>query len=494
MKKLVNAILIMLMTISIIFISGNFTFSNAAEGSKYLTIKMLRKSGYGYKAIEKNVWKIVETNSSGSSANYDSTIYCLKGGPGFGSSDFGSGNPTHRHYTRYFDMKNPSSIPSPYVNALPDVNSNTYKALLWLLENVYVPAKSGDSTEEKQAAAEYRELLLNNADLAGSYLTDDDIDVVQQLAIWHFTNEGDAFDVGDSGNFSLWINQVSGQDSGYNPLSDEKGAGAVDGWDRNEEAKLLYKYLIKEAEANAPNYQVTTSTQPYEIADQTQTIRESGNNYIIGPYRINQISDTEGTITGTFKNGEGQTLNPTLQDASGKRFSSIEDTIGKDFYIVVPKTTNVDKITFSISGSYFNTKITYWAVEGANESEQPVVIVEREKEDYNDSTDFEKPEEPDEKIFDLALRKFITSINGVSPSVSRVPQISDDTLSDLEAERITTAEKVHPKNPLTVKTGDSVVYTIRVYNEGEIDGYAKEITDYLPSGLKLKENSTINTE
>ena len=44
----------------------------------------------------------------------------------------------------------------------------------------------------------------------------------------HFTNDGDAFDVGDTGNFELWINQVAGQDSGYNPLSDETGAGAVD--------------------------------------------------------------------------------------------------------------------------------------------------------------------------------------------------------------------------------------------------------------------------
>ena len=63
---------------------------------------MLRKSGYGYKAIEKNVWKIVETNSSGGSVSYDNTIYCLKEVQDFGSSDFGSGNPTLRHYTKYF--------------------------------------------------------------------------------------------------------------------------------------------------------------------------------------------------------------------------------------------------------------------------------------------------------------------------------------------------------------------------------------------------------
>ena len=491
--KLRKIALVILITLLSIMLMSNLNVSNAAEGSKYLTIKMLRKSGYGYKALEKNVWKIVETDSSGGSVNYDNTIYCLKGGPGFGSSEFGSGTAKVRPYTRYFDMKDPSSIPSPYVDALPDVNSNTYKALLWLLENVYVPAKTGAPDEEIQAAKDYRQLLLENAGLGDSYLTDDDIDVVQQLAVWHFTND-DAFDAGNNGSFSLWINRVAGQDSAYNPLSggeSEAGAGAVDGFERNEEAKYLYNYLIETAEENAANYEVKESSQPYEIANQTQTIRESGNNYIIGPYRINQINETEGTLEVTFKNGQGETLNPTYQNASGGRITNLQDAIGKDFYIVVPKTTNVDKIIFSISGSFFNTKVTYWAVEGADVSEQPVVIVEREKEEYSDSTEFNKPED---KVFDLALRKFITSINGTEPTVSRVPQISDDTLSDLEADKITTAEKIHPKNPLTVKTGDSVVYTIRVYNEGDIDGEATEITDYLPSGLKLKEDSTINTQ
>ena len=58
----------------------------------------------------------------------------------------------------------------------------------------------------------------------------------------------------------------------------------------------------------------------------------------------------------------------------------------------------------------------------------------------------------------------------------------------------TTADKVHPKNPLVVKTGDTVLYTIRVYNEGEVDAKVTEITDYLPDGLTFKEDSEINDE
>ena len=481
---------IILMTVLMIVLAGTINISNAATGSKYLGIKKLRESGYGYKAFEKNIWKIVESNKSGTTFDYDSTIYCLKGGPGFGSSDFGSGDPSVREYTRYFDMKDPDSIPSTYQESLPDVNSNTYRSLLWLLENVYVAPSSNASSEERKEAEEYRELLLEAAGISGGYLTDDDIDVVQQLAVWHFTND-DVYDVGDEGNFELWINAVSGQDSNYNPLSDEVGEGGEYGWDRAEEAQALYVYLVDTATKKAPDYEVSVAKKPYKLENLTQTIKEDGSNYIIGPFKIKQVSETEATLDGKFKDGNGEVINPKLQDESGKEFKNLLETVGKEFYIVVPDTTNVDKITFSINGIYFDTTITYWSVEGAPVEDQPVAIVERTKEEYNDEVEFIKPED---KIFDLALRKFITSVNGISPGTSRVPKISDETLTDLNDGTTTTADKIHPKNPLTVKTGDSVIYTIRVYNEGDIDGIVTEITDYLPDGLKLKEGSSINTE
>ena len=488
--KLRKILAVITITLLAVLMTSILNVSNAATGSKYLGIKMLRKSGYGYKALEKNVWKIVETNSSGSTFNYDSTIYCLKGGPGFGSGDFGSGEPVVREYTRYFDMKDSDSIPSAYQKALPDVNSDTYKALLWLLENVYVAPASNATSEEREQAAEYRNMLLDAAGLSGSYLTDDDIDVVQQLAIWHFTND-DAFDAGDEGNFELWVNAVSGTDGNYNPLSDEQGEGAENGWDRAVEAQTLYKYLIDTANEKAPTYEVKVSSKPYELAKLTQTVKTEGSNYIVGPFKINKISDTEGTLEGKFTDGEGKTLNPELQDASGKKFNNLMETVGKEFYIVIPNTTNIDEITFSINGVFYNTSITYWSVENAPEQDQPVAIVDRTKEEYSEEVKFVKPED---KIFDLALRKFIVKINNQNVEQSREPQISDSTLEDLKNGKVTTAEKIHPKNPLTVTTGDTVIYTIRVYNEGDIDGIVTEITDYLPDGLKLKEDSSINTE
>ena len=39
------------------------------------------------------------------------------------------------------------------------------------------------------------------------------------------------------------------------------------------------------------------------------------------------------------------------------------------------------------------------------------------------------------------------------------------------------------KSVVNVTKDSLVTYKITVYNEGSIDGYAKEITDYLPQGL-----------
>ena len=82
----------------------------------------------------------------------------------------------------------------------------------------------------------------------------------------------------------------------------------------------------------------------------------------------------------------------------------------------------------------------------------------------------------------------------LTPHLGEMANLLHITISDLKDGSITTAEKIHPKEPLTVETGSSVIYTIRVYNEGEIDGKVTEITDYLPDGLSLAENSSINTQ
>lgn len=93
------------------------------------------------------------------------------------------------------------------------------------------------------------------------------------------------------------------------------------------------------------------------------------------------------------------------------------------------------------------------------------------------------------KDFDLSLRKFITEVNGEKLKDSREPQVDTSKLVTGES---TTAQYNHPKTPVDVNTTDIVTYTIRVFNEGEIDGYATKIMDDIPEGLEFLPNDEVN--
>ena len=78
----------------------------------------------------------------------------------------------------------------------------------------------------------------------------------------------------------------------------------------------------------------------------------------------------------------------------------------------------------------------------------------------------------------------------------RTPKINTSKLNTIDSttgKKITTAEYVHPKDAVTVRKGDIVTYKIRVYNEGDRNGYATEVTDYLPEGLGFLPNYTNNS-
>ena len=106
-----------------------------------------------------------------------------------------------------------------------------------------------------------------------------------------------------------------------------------------------------------------------------------------------------------------------------------------------------------------------------------------------DGYDITNTHTPTEKL-DFSLRKFITEINSVAVNPSRAPQVDVTNLANGTS---TTATYNHPKNAKTVNTGDVVTYTIRVYNEGEVDGYVSLIKDEIPEGLQYITNDATNT-
>ena len=118
-----------------------------------------------------------------------------------------------------------------------------------------------------------------------------------------------------------------------------------------------------------------------------------------------------------------------------------------------------------------------------------------------DDDDFEKVIVNEIKV-DLALTKFITAVSSdskiedgeyLTPNKkigSKTNEYTRATVADttgLKAGTSTNATYTAKKDiePLVVQKNSYILYNIRVYNEGEVDAYAGEITDYLPENLEF---------
>ena len=508
-KKFILLILFFLLIITVI---SSFNVVSANEGNMQLKIEMLRtKTGYGYKfssnsGTSHSVWKIYKTDNP----RYE-TIYCIKGGPGFGSEDMLSGTqPKPTDYKKYFDMRKKDEIPNDYKSKLPD--GDNYNSLMWILDNIYVLEKTNASDEEKKLAEENKKMLLDAAkkyakeqeiddvkDEYFDYLTDDDIDVVQQLAIWHYTNPEDNDPYHVKRTFSLWLNAIQNDvTKNYKDLGSDNCF--ENGHERYEACKALFEYLIKKAEENKNyNYENVNSTEKVVTFAQTDvTMQVQGDRYVFGPYRLEKAGTTNCNLTGKVTYGDNNTQIDDVKyiktvNGDTSENNNLNDLIGQDFYISIPKQANCSKIKFEIEGTYYTTEINYWSVENPGTTDQPVVLVEKEKKTFTDSKEFTPG------TFDLALRKFIVKIGSQEikegANYKREPQISETEIGKLVIgqgtwNNGTTAEKKHPKDALKVETGDIVRYKIRVYNEGSIAGYATEVTDHLPDGLEFIQPGT----
>ena len=478
-KKLVSSILITMLTVATL---GSISAVKAASaGPLYLGIVSLRRAGYGYQQEGSKVWKIAEYDSeNGRTANLSKTIYCIKGGPGFGSSDMATGGvPTISKYTQKFNLKDLASIPSTYSKILP--TGSNYNSLMWLLDNIYImPAIGTDNTTARE---EFLKSKIPNE--LYELITDDDIDAVQQLAIWYFTNpSGDKYHY-ETSNFK--INSIANVDSNYASMGDIFGD---DGWDREDAIEALFQYYITNAKANSNYKSTNNTTSPIEIVKGNATMTKVGSNYVAGPYKINKLLNVDYTLNATFTDINGTAITPSIgiKDVSGNvtaTTKTLKELVGQEFYLIMPTSSNISGIKMTVNTSYTSKTVDYWSVADAPTTEQPVVIVNETPLNFSDATSIVVP-----KPFDLSLRKFITNINGTEIT-NRIPQVDVSKLASGEA---TTATYNHTKTPLKVAIGDVVTYTIRVYNEGDIDGYVEEITDHLPDQLEFIVDDQVNIE
>ena len=264
----------------------------------------------------------------------------------------------------------------------------------------------------------------------------------------------------------------------------------------NSEITKLYNYFVDESERQADSYDVHSNSQSITFQDTAAKVSISGSNYIVGPFRLEKESELDYTLDLKVTNkGNALTNYNLVGDANGNSllvYETIEEIVGQEFYLSIPDTTELGEIVLTVEGTYYGTEIEYWTVGGSEESEQPVAVLEKGENDFEDSiTVYYEPTEG--KNFDLSLRKFIIKVNDKEiatngkyirePNVDVTPLVND---SD------TTASYRHNKAPILVEIGDIVTYTIRVYNEGERDGYVREITDYLPAQLEYLPDDELN--
>ena len=79
---------------------------------------------------------------------------------------------------------------------------------------------------------------------------------------------------------------------------------------------------------------------------------------------------------------------------------------------------------------------------------------------------------------DIALKKYIYKINDTIIE-NRLGDIDTSTISESN----TNATYNMNKTPISTNIGDTVTYVIQLFNEGNVDGRASKIVDYLPDGL-----------
>lgn len=473
---------------------------------------------------------------------FEDSFYCIRGGKGFGSVEFGDNSSANStEYTVYTVIENMKSKAKDVIAKYKELyninldrtenitfnektynNVNIYNAMLWIADNVYLPVNT-----DKYNAQEYKTELLTKIGIAKvnqGMITDDDLEVIQQLAFWYFAN----YDENGKNESVSTTNPTPVNWLAINESND------VFGTRRANYLNRIYQYFIegalKEGSDSTSTIRETTNSDSvniefdknikFGVEDKSSTGTKPNpyeNYYLIGPFKITTNDARYNDFELALKDGKGNIVNQYFY------FEQTEDTLKRmQIFDVINSTGNkveLEKVTYNneyyiklyksamefvdIDCSKFSLKVSKtgkWATANflyATGNDQAVIEIKRDKAEAEDKISTEVP-----KRFDLALRKFITAIKRAEKNIEvadRTPRVDTTTLingikDDRTGEVEYTATYTHPKDKQKVETGDIVTYKIRVYNEGQVDGTATEVTDYLPAGLELVAGSAINTK
>ena len=141
------------------------------------------------------------------------------------------------------------------------------------------------------------------------------------------------------------------------------------------------------------------------------------------------------------------------------------------------------QVAFKVIEPNGSTKVLVNSAQISDDTDEdgnPIDDIDSIPDQWNEGEDDQDKEYVKLVYFDLALRKWVTQAIVTDKSGTKVTETGHQPYDDPEAIVKVDLNRKHI-NDVTVKFR----YSIRVINEGEIAGYAKEVKDYIPEGLKF---------
>ena len=447
-------------------IVGMIALQSKAVGNINYQIKIINlrpDSGLGYRTQRIGsetdnwikIWNLVKINDN--NENEELPLYCVQAELGFMSEGRIAESVT---YDKAFDMKlkgDKEILNSTYGSSnliiAKNENADIYSKVLWLADNMYVPGQDSAkdkiellktagvinnegtyneytlndkvnilvaarimnesdkkdinsiSDEEKQQYEEY----INTLFYSEFFVSDDVMEVVQQLAYWYkiHSDNSDSLNINYHKNAlgDLYVsNQEVVADNDYqvlkeygetiNVLREGKGPSyAIDtniGQEYQKNAEVLYSYLIQEIDKINSSYydKVSYENSPYGDDNTTKNtivklistadtieIQEEEENYIVGPYEMERTSEGEFTLETAISIENYKILNNEKAEVE-----NIKSVIGTEkgtyqFYLSIPKTEDISHLDISMKIKNNNRLVELLLGENA-QNEQPVLLVE----------------------------------------------------------------------------------------------------------------------
>ena len=270
--------------------------------------------------------------------------------------------------------------------------------------------------------------------------------------------------------------------------------GTIDGYaeEISEDVPEGLEFIWSEKEGEELKEDTTLTEEEKEAIEFNQK-------YLWGKFQYDDEKEKIITISSDYLSKENET---TVGGNLIKAFGRNDGTKTEDDLSYKELAVKFKVVSENVTGTIIKNEAAI--TEDCDEEGNPVDDRDSDPDDWKEHPDHEDDEDHDYVIlqsFDLALRKFIIAISGDTTiedneylknqngSYTRAPVVDTSKLNTIDenGNMITTATYNHTKEPIIVKPNDIVVYMLRVYNEGDIDGYASEIKDHLPPYLEFVE-------